>query len=219
MRRRLLTLIAPWPTSCRGVPRPAARAAILTRPCKVYGLETPERIAPPAGAACPPCGPRGGAFGVNDRRPDDRSWCARCICAYGTESYNHHSQQPCARARQYHLINKRRMPGRWPGHVAAASRRRPRQAAWKRRPVSTSSVEGWDCGHAARVLSTLWCAEEGRPAAARCRRVRGHRLSAASGDERCLVLAVSSTPYESDVERVDAIRRKMGLKPGSSLAP
>ena len=62
MRRRLLTLIAPWPT-CRACPA-AARAAILTRPCKVYGLETPERIAPPAGAACPPCGPRGGALTI-----------------------------------------------------------------------------------------------------------------------------------------------------------
>jgi hypothetical protein len=31
--------------------------------------------------------------------------------------------------------------------------------------------------------------------------------------------AVSSTLYESEVERVDAIRRRMGLKPGSSLAP
>ena len=101
MRRRLLTLIAPWPRCAMPRVPAAARAAILTRPCKVYGLETPERIAPPAGAACPPCGPRGGA--LRNDRPDDtemiRSWCARCImCIWDIIIQSPLSTTVCARA-------------------------------------------------------------------------------------------------------------------------
>ena len=75
------------------------------------------------------------------------------------------------------------------------------------------------------------CQADGQAAASR-RRPRqagaaASRLDLASGRAglrtRCARplrrRAVSSTLYESEVERVDAIRRRMGLKPGSSLAP
>ena len=102
------------------------------------------------------------------------------------------------------------------------------QGRWQRRPVVglarqpgsgvPSRPRQWKGGTAdTRRASFPLCGVQKK--GDRRRRAAAAYEGTDSGGERCLVLAVSSTPYESDVERVDAIRRKMGLKPGSSLAP